>query len=166
MKKRKRTSAAISPEEVAQARMNAPVVHDWILQHNRLPIGDEHADEVERLVFGFLNGAPDEEGRFVRGIASVAVSEYLRQFPRARSRHGTFVMTWQPHEVGGLRRGGEWDYSCLFCRKSLNGLPPGGGTLPRAFVEDLQRHTHECAAAYLAGMMQPSPPPRGKRKPI
>jgi hypothetical protein len=140
-------NAPTDEQLIAAARVDAPVVLDWIRERGRLPVTPPPGGDVtESLVAGMLTA-----------IVKASKLAYLAQFPKARAKN-TYVMTYS--RTDGFS---EWDYSCLFCRASLNTLPPGGGTLPRAFVDKLHRHTHECAAAYLADMMTPSPPPRAKK---
>jgi hypothetical protein len=112
------------------------------------------------------NKRTDEEDRIIRDVLHDAIKEYLRRFPTARNKGRTWhtQATYETSIDGRRKRVIEWDYQCLCCRKSLNTLPPGGGSLPVAFVRSLEAHSDLCAAMFLAGMIPGKHPSQDKKR--
>jgi hypothetical protein len=100
-----------------------------------------------------------------RILTEIAMSEYLRRFPKTRKMNSD---PW--HEESLLKEPGsrsyshdaytgERDYQCFFCRKSLNTIPRHrsiGSNTP--LIRKIRDHNEECGIRLLAGLMTPHKP--------
>jgi hypothetical protein len=89
----------------------------------------------------------DAERKVLASVAYNAVAEYLRLFPRCRNKGRSWIAM-----PSGERDAREWDFQCIYCRKSLNTLPMGRGSYTQRFVDTLNAHSELCGAMFLAGM--------------
>jgi len=95
---------------------------------------------------------PREQADDIERVVQAAIGEYLRQYPKARSKGYPWLQV--PSD-------GELDFVCLFCRESINTLSGKTSSAPpAAFWEKLYKHCALCAAFFLAGMTDADGPGR------
>jgi hypothetical protein len=95
---------------------------------------------------------PPEQSDDINSVVLAAIAEYLRQYPKARSKGYPWLQV--PSD-------GELDFVCLFCRESINTLSGKTSSAPpAAFWEKLYKHCALCAAFFLAGMTDAEGPGR------